>query len=148
MDAQFSSTTEYEQITDRKVAGFDKVNVDYEVYCGGEEVEEKRRCIVALGSEGLGRIFDVLIGVAPGESKRLLATCQTIGQTRRLLVNLYYLRSLSMLFAEMLLLRSMMTIGSRVTPSLARLPSTRALFGILSRANTRNSLTRQYMMTL
>ena len=53
-----------------------------------------------------------------------------------------------MLFAEMLLLRSMMTIGSRVTPSLARLPSTRVLFGILSRANTRNSLTRQYMMTL
>lgn len=43
VDAQFSSTTEYEQITDRKVAGFDKVNVDYEVYCGGEEVEEKRR---------------------------------------------------------------------------------------------------------
>ena len=71
VDAQFSSTTEYEQITDRKVAGFDKVNVDYEVYCGGEEVEEKRRCIVALGSEGLGRIFDVLIGVAPGESKEI-----------------------------------------------------------------------------
>ena len=71
VDAQFSSTTEYEQITDRKVAGFDKVNVDYEVYCGGEEVEEKRRCIVALGSAGLGRIFNVLIGVAPGESKEI-----------------------------------------------------------------------------
>lgn len=71
VDAQFSSTTEYEQITDRKVAGFDKVDVDYEVYCESEKVEEKHGCIVALGSEGLGRIFDVLIGVAPGESKEI-----------------------------------------------------------------------------
>ena len=68
IDKKFSSTTEYQQITDRKIAGFDKVNVDYDLYCEGEKVDEKHDVKVDLGSDGLGTVLNKLIGESTGES--------------------------------------------------------------------------------
>ena len=74
VEDKFSSTVKYERILDRKVAGFDRLDVDYDVYCDGDLLESNKNCGVTLGSEGLGKIFDKLIGSTPGDTVEIANT--------------------------------------------------------------------------
>ena len=51
VEDKFSSTVKYERILDRKVAGFDRLDVDYDAYCDGELLESNKGCGVTLGSD-------------------------------------------------------------------------------------------------
>ena len=73
-DSEFSPDDYVAQTRWDKVAGFDRLDVDYDVYCDGELLESNKNCVVTLGSEGLGKIFDKLIGSTPGDTVEIAST--------------------------------------------------------------------------